>query len=162
VDDGISREILSPAGLLSAQCEDIKTLARRKGIEISCRVDRGLRIEGDAGFLGQLFQNLLSNALKFTPEGGAVEVTLSGVNGEAVLRVADSGPGIPVEQRARIFDRFHRVNEGKDQREGAGLGLAIVAWVARVHGGRITVSDRPGGGTAFEVAIPVAEEEAPS
>jgi signal transduction histidine kinase len=137
-------------------CEEFRTLAGEKGIRIDCEIQDGVRVHGDPQHLGQLAQNLISNALKYTPAGGRVSVRVGAVNGEAVLSVSDSGPGIPAEHRARIFDRFYRIQEGKDRREGAGLGLAIVNWVVRAHGGSISVDSSPEGGAVFKVGLPLS------
>jgi two-component system sensor histidine kinase TctE len=136
-------------------CEEFRTLAGDREVKLVCDADDSIRVRGDAGQLGRLVQNLLSNAVKFSPAGGRVAVRLATVDGEAVLTVSDSGPGIPPEERSRVFDRFHRVREGRDEREGAGLGLSIVRWVARTHGGTVTVAGGSDGGARFEVRIPV-------
>jgi heavy metal sensor kinase len=154
--DGLEREELSPGDVLSPMCEEFRTLAGEKGIRIDCEIQDGVRVHGDPQHLGQLAQNLISNALKYTPAGGRVSVRVGAVNGEAVLSVSDSGPGIPAEHRARIFDRFYRIQEGKDRREGAGLGLAIVNWVVRAHGGSISVDSSPEGGAVFKVGLPLS------
>jgi len=155
---GIRREVVRPAELLGAMCDEFRGIASRNGVRIRCRVDDTLRVIGDPGLLDLLVQNLIGNALKFTPAGGEVDLELSRVNGDARLVVSDTGPGIPVEVRERVFDRFFRVNEGKDQREGAGLGLAIVAWVIRAHNGHVKIGGAPGDGTTFEVRLPLALE----
>jgi heavy metal sensor kinase len=157
--EAVRQEIVRPADVLSSMCDEFRMLARENGVHIRCEVDEEIRVIGDPGFLGQLVQNLLSNALKFTAPGGTVSLDLLRDNGEAVLSIADDGPGIPEEHQRRIFDRFYRVNEGKDRREGAGLGLAIVAWVARSHGGKVSVDCRNGSGTTFEVRLPISRPE---
>jgi len=154
--DGLERRDLAPGDLLATMCDEFRALAGEKGVRIRCDIEDGVRIHGDPQHLGQLAQNLISNALKYTPSGGRVSVRVAAENGHAVLAVSDSGPGIPPEQRARIFDRFYRIQEGKDRREGAGLGLAIADWVVRAHGGIITVGASPEGGAQFEVRLPIS------
>ncbi len=100
----------------------------------------------------QILANLLSNALKFTPSGGAVAVGLFLKDGEVVLRVADSGPGIPADELPRIFDRFFRGRDAKAR--GSGIGLTVARELAHAHGGEIDVSSEQGRGTAFTVRFP--------
>jgi two-component system, OmpR family, sensor kinase len=96
------------------------------------------------------------NALVHTPPGSPVEVTLQPQNGHAEIDVIDHGPGVPPDQRARIFERFHRADplRSRDQ-GGSGLGLSIASAVVNAHGGRITVDDTPGGGATFRIELPV-------
>jgi signal transduction histidine kinase len=152
--EGVRRERVRPAEILHSMCEEFRELAAGSGIRIRCHVDEDLEIVGDPGLLDLLAQNLLGNAVKFTPAGGRVDLSLTASNGHAVFTVADTGPGIPEEERQRIFERFYRVNQGKDPREGAGLGLAIVAWVVRAHGGEVDIRGAPGEGTEFVVRLP--------
>ncbi len=136
-------------------CDEFADMAAEDSVSLACSADDGVAVLGDPMYLSALLQNLVANAVKFTPAGGSVAVALSRENGHAVLDVEDTGPGIPATDRARIFERFFRVNEGRDRREGAGLGLAIVDWIVRAHGGTIEVADRPGGGAVFRVRLPV-------
>ncbi|MEN8150845.1 MAG: ATP-binding protein [Planctomycetota bacterium] len=152
----VRKELVRPADLLGAMCEEFRALAAGGGVRIHCRVDDEVCVVGDPGLLDVLVQNLLGNACKFTPEGGRVDVVLEQGNGGATLVVADTGPGIPPEVRERVFDRFYRVHEGKDHREGAGLGLSIVAWVVRAHGGTIRIDANGDSGARFEVRLPLA------
>jgi signal transduction histidine kinase len=111
--------------------------------------------EADPERLRQAFTNLMENAIKFTPSGGEVRVTVWGSEREVGVTVADDGPGIPEDARARVFDRFYRVDSARARDAGgSGLGLAICREIARAHGGRIWVEDRDGGGSAFTLALP--------
>jgi signal transduction histidine kinase len=103
----------------------------------------------------QVLLNLLTNAVDAMPTGGAVSVSTRRVGGEAVLAVADTGPGVPPEARARLFEPFFTT---KDRQGGTGLGLAICRQIVQAHGGSIAVADAPGGGAAFEVRLPLAAE----
>jgi signal transduction histidine kinase len=95
--------------------------------------------------------NLLDNALKFTPPGGRVSVEAEPGDGEVRLAVVDTGPGVPLEDRARIFERF---TQGQTGGTGSGLGLAFCRMAVEAHGGRIWVEERPGGeGSRFVVAL---------
>lgn len=116
--------------------------------------DAPVRAEGDPHYLARAIANLLDNALKFTPAGGRVQLQLGADAGWAFVRVADTGPGIPPEEQERVFDRFYQGATAAASGRGAGLGLAIVAGVARRHGGRAKVESTPGQGATFEITIP--------
>ncbi len=157
-DDGRAHVRHAPVAmheLTRGVCDEFESLAREDRVALECVADEPVAIEGDPLYLGELVQNLVSNAVKFTPAGGSVRVGLHRENGHAVLDVADSGPGIAPEDRERIFERFLRLNHGRDRHEGAGLGLAIVQWIVRAHEGRIEVLDRAGGGAVFRVRLPL-------
>ena len=112
-------------------------------------------VNGNATMLTELAVNLVDNALKYTPPGGAVTVGLCAANGAAWLRVADTGPGIPEAARARVFDRFYRVPGAAG--EGSGLGLSIAAEIVRAHAGQIALSaPAQGPGLVVEVSLPLA------
>jgi two-component system OmpR family sensor kinase len=110
-------------------------------------------VAGDDARLGQLIHNLLSNALAHTPAGSPVEVGVSAHGGDAVLRVRDHGPGMTEDQAGQVFDRFYR-GDAERLDGGSGLGLFIVASLARTFGGRVTVKTAPGHGATFEVVLP--------
>lgn len=113
----------------------------------------GAAVPGDRHALRTLLRNLLENAVKFTPEGGQVDLSLATLAGQATLTVEDSGPGIPVNEQARVFDRFYR-GAGHDA-PGSGLGLAIVSTVVRRHGGHVLLGRSPRlGGLRVEVRLP--------
>jgi signal transduction histidine kinase len=105
----------------------------------------------------QLIENLVENAVKYTPEGGPVQVKIWREGGYNNLTVTDSGIGIPTEDLPHIFERFHRGTNVDDRRfAGMGLGLFICRGIAEQHGGRIWATRAPGGGSTFHVALPVA------
>ena len=115
-------------------------------------------VDGDPALLDRVVRNLLDNADKFSPEATPVRVRLVAADGRAVLTVADEGPGIPVEDRARVFDRFHR-SAATRTKPGSGLGLAIVAQVVHAHGGTVTAGaadEADGGGALLTVDLPLA------
>ncbi len=108
------------------------------------------RVLGVESELSRLVINLLSNAIHYTPADGVVEVRLDKQGREVVLVISDSGPGIPVDQQARIFDRFTRLDAARSRQQGGtGLGLAIAQAIARRHGGGITVRSASGQGAVF-------------
>lgn len=120
-------------------------------------------VAGDPDRLRQLVLNLVDNALRFTPAGGTVTLDVTREDAWAILRVRDTGPGIPAEHLPRIFDRFHRVDEARARDTGgSGLGLAISQEIAHAHGGRIEVTSEEGHGTTFTVLLPVSREEPPN
>ncbi len=114
-----------------------------------------VRVRGDDALLRRLCSNLLMNALIYTPPGGSVDVTLACEDAEAVLRVADTGPGIPAEDRERVFERFVRLDPSRAG-GGAGLGLAIARWVAEVHQGSVRIASSNLTGSVFAATLPVS------
>ena len=124
-------------------------------------------IMGDVDRLKQLLLNLIGNAIKYTPDGGTVDVSLSKKNGWAYIKISDTGMGIPAEDLPYIFDRFYRVDKARARghsgqgQGGAGLGLAIAKWIAQAHGGNIDVMSKLGEGTTFTVILPLVVEPKP-
>jgi signal transduction histidine kinase len=110
----------------------------------------------DEALLRRLFVNLLDNAIKYTPPGGDVTLSAERQNGQYLVTVADTGPGIPVDAQPHIFDRFYRSE--RDRRAsatgGAGLGLAIASWVAQTHGGSLALDRSDSTGSRFVVRLP--------
>lgn len=119
--------------------------------------EKPLLVDADPTRLRQIVQNLLSNAISHTPEGGAIEVRLTQDDRDARVSVRDSGPGLAPEQLERIFERFYRVDEARGrERGGAGLGLAIVRRLVELHGGRVWAESPAGEGATFTFTIPLA------
>jgi two-component system sensor histidine kinase BaeS len=108
---------------------------------------------GDPRRLHQVVTNLLDNAAKYTPPGGTVTVRSGTEDGDAVLEVTDTGPGIPPDERALVWDRFYRGRSGRFA-DGSGIGLAVVKELVDAHGGRITIGEANGGGARFTVRLP--------
>jgi two-component system OmpR family sensor kinase len=114
-------------------------------------------VVADRAALLSAASNLVSNALTYTLPRTAVELSAGSRDGEAFLEIADRGPGVPPEERKRIFERFVRLDDARARNpEGSGLGLAIVEQVARSHGGRVEVEGREGGGAVFRLTLPQA------
>jgi signal transduction histidine kinase len=113
-------------------------------------------MKADKGRMFQLLDNLVSNAIKFTPEGGDVRVSLARVNGFVRLEVADNGIGIDADEQQRLFERFFRASTASDQQiPGTGLGLYIARAIVEAHDGSISVESVPGEGTSFRIDLPV-------
>jgi PAS domain S-box-containing protein len=129
--------------------------AAEKKIELTAAVPPAAPLHGDRLRLGQLLSNLVSNAVKFTPEGGQVRVSLTEHAGMCRVTVADSGVGIPPAERGRLFERFYRASTASGT-AGSGLGLAISKAIAEAHGGSLRIVDSAGPGTTVLLAVPVA------
>jgi len=129
-------------------------------VELLLEVEEEIRIRGDDLRLRQMFLNLISNAIKYTPEGGRLEIGLKMFEDSAVVVINDSGIGIPEEHLAHIFDRFYRVDKARNRMDGGtGLGLSIVKWIADAHGGSIQVSSKVQKGSSFSIRLPLAGPE---
>ena len=101
--------------------------------------------------------NLVDNAVKYTPDGGTITLSLEAVEDNAVLRVTDTGTGIPAAELLHVFDRFYRVGKDRSSRTGgSGLGLSICKMIAELHGGTITATSTPGNGSSFTVSLPTS------
>jgi signal transduction histidine kinase len=148
------------AAVVEKVVETAVPLARMKGIALTLHVEPVPELVADRGRLAQLTDNLLSNALKFTPEGGSVAVAVRPEGDWCVLEVSDSGFGIEESERGRLFERFFRSAEATEQAiQGTGLGLAISKAIVEAHGGEIMLVDRPGPGATFRVELPAVAEE---
>ena len=134
--------------------DSFEKTAREKGINLRIDDLPAWEVSGHDVWLGQLFSNLLENAMKFTPEGGSIVVAGTANGSSAKFSVEDTGIGIPEKHVPYVFDRFYRVDSSREHYCGTGLGLAICKSIADVHRGTITVEARPGGGTRFVVSLP--------
>ncbi len=154
----LEKKPFSLSDLVQAIFLQLRPQAEERGLSLHCdfNVDREVVVCGDELRLRQMLLNLVTNAIKYTPEGGRVDIALSVEQGMAVLTVADTGIGIAAEHLPHIFDRFYRTDQARNREEGgAGLGLAIVKWVVTAHEGRIEVDSTPGAGSRFTVYLPL-------
>lgn len=144
------------AALVGEIVEERRPLADRAGVTLTTAVDDGsLQVEADPELLRQAVGNLLDNAVRHTPAGGEVVVSVTEAAEAVRVEVADGGPGVAPEHRRRLFERFYRADPGRSRTAGGtGLGLAIVKHVAQVHGGRVGVDDGPAGGARFWLEVP--------
>jgi signal transduction histidine kinase len=114
-------------------------------------------VEGDRSRIKQVVVNLLDNAIKYTPSGGAIILNVHASDSKAIIEAADTGIGIPAGALPHIFERFFRVDKARSHDAGgAGLGLAIVKSICAAHGGQVYVESREGGGSRFKVELPLA------
>lgn len=133
-----------------------ESLANDRGIAVQVELPGMLEIEADSGKIQRILLNLLANAFKFAPEGGEVTLSVRQEDKQGVLEVQDNGPGVPVECRAMIFERFSQIESGPQRRfGGTGLGLSIVRQFVKLHDGTVEVVDAPGGGALFTVRLPL-------
>ena len=138
----------------------VRERAGRRGIVLEHSVDERLgEIRGDERKVKQVLLNLLSNALKFTPEGGRVEVRGETVDGMAQITVTDTGVGIAPEDQETVFEEFRQVGTSAAKQEGTGLGLALCRKFVELHGGKIGVTSHVGVGSTFTFTIPVRRGE---
>lgn len=124
------------------------------------KAESSLLVKVDALRLSQVLRNLVGNAIKYTPDGGAITLSIEHKENIAIIKVQDTGYGIPAADLPHVFDRFYRVrNNGHDEIEGNGLGLAIVKSIAQQHGGDVSVESEPGKGSCFSVTLPLVDEQ---
>jgi signal transduction histidine kinase len=136
----------------------VRERALKNGVQLSLEPSPEVNlVEADERRVRQVVFNLLSNAVKFTPAGGSVVVASDRENGEVLVSVTDTGPGIATKDQERIFEEFQQTDVGVEQREGTGLGLALSKRLVELHGGRIWVESEPGHGSRFIFTLPVAD-----
>ena len=146
-----------PGELAAGVAELYEPLCEDKGLEFRAELTPALQLRGNREFIAQALANILDNAVKYTPEGGAVMLRVRRrSSGEVEFSVTDTGPGVPLEDRARVVQRFVRLENSRNE-PGSGLGLSLVAAVAEAHGGRLELDEGPGSfdgnGTGLRVAF---------
>lgn len=148
--------------VLSDIFREAKILAQNRELQIRLAHLEPIRIQGNSDRLKQLLLNLVSNAIKFTPDGGQVSLSLRRENTQAALQVSDTGIGIKADDLKRIFDRFYQADSSRTREQssdGAGLGLSIAQWIAQAHGGVIEAESTVGKGTTFTVRLPMTSTQ---
>ncbi|NOK22601.1 sensor histidine kinase, partial [Corallococcus carmarthensis] len=149
----VEREPLEVAALVQEALEQHRALAESRSLRLVAHVPQGLpRVLADRERVPQILSNLLGNALKFTPEGGCITLSVQPEAGQVRFQVRDTGPGIAAADLPRIFERFWQA--GPKRKEGAGLGLAIVKGLVEAHGGQVHVESTPGEGSTFSFTLP--------
>ncbi|HKB98626.1 MAG TPA: ATP-binding protein [Terriglobales bacterium] len=142
--------------LAASTAEQMRLLAEEKLIVFRSNVAANIHVEGDRSRLQQVIVNLVANAIKYTQEGGEVEVNVRGGRGIAILEVTDNGAGISAHALPHVFERFYRADKARSRNSGgAGLGLAIVKAICTAHGAEIKVSSKEGCGSRFTVELPL-------
>jgi signal transduction histidine kinase len=157
LDDPARALVVEPVNLeeiIETQVENARVEAEPRSIQVLTRPMTALAIPGDRELLYRAVENVLRNAVRFSPAGGIVEVTLDQTPGQALIRIRDHGPGVPENMLARIFEPFFCVASARERGSGGyGIGLAITARVAALHGGSVRASNAEGGGLAVEIAL---------
>ena len=156
LDEGVElpRERVDLYQIASETVETLRDAAAAKKVQISL-TGSPAAVNGVRGLLGEIVYNLCDNAIKYNTEGGAVEVSVSGGDSEAVVMVKDTGIGIPVEHQSRVFERFYRVDKSHSKETGGtGLGLSIVKHAVLLHHGELRLESAPGQGTTITVVLP--------
>jgi signal transduction histidine kinase len=147
--------------LVAEVVADSETSAAERSQELDLETTpHEVTVTGDPVLLREAIRNVVSNAVKYTPARGRVSVRTSLSNTTCVVTVEDTGPGIPQEERERVFRPFVRLASARDQ-EGLGLGLSLVKTIIEQHGGRVTLGDAAHGGSVFTIVLPAIEEPAP-
>jgi signal transduction histidine kinase/CheY-like chemotaxis protein len=152
----LSCEDLSVANTIGEVISAMRPLAEKKVQTLTLNTDRGLSVHADATRFKQVLMNLVGNAIKFTPEGGSIEITAQQTGREVQVKVRDNGPGIPKKEQKRIFDAFYRLRKSGEGVEGTGLGLAITESLVKLQGGSLGLESEPGHGSCFYFSLPAA------
>ena len=159
LDEGrpLEREPVELGELVAEAIETARTVEPERTIDL---IVEPVVVLGDRDRLRQVLDNLLGNVRSHTPAGTAARVSVTAIDGEAVLEVEDDGPGLGAEHGARVFERFYRSDPSRSRGHGGvGLGLSIVSAVVEAHGGTVSAGEAAGGGAAFRIALPLAEPQ---
>ena len=150
--------LLSVAGLIETVLEQMKTMIEGRKITVTIPGDLPM-IRADGELLGLAVRHLLDNAVKYSPPTSPLAISAERTAGGVTLSVCDQGPGIPEQQRLRIFEKFYRGPDARHRVTGTGMGLAIALEIARAHGGNIWVESQPAQGSKFCLSVPAGAEE---
>jgi len=162
---------LDLGALVRAAVEPLRALAERSGVGLTVEAPEGAAaVNGDAVHLERAVRNVVKNAVEVSPHDATVSVRVTAEDGRALVSVADEGPGMTPDQAEHIFDRFYRVDAARSSEGGSGLGLTIVDWTVRAHGGEVSVASGGGGdhhggrggGTLMTIALPLSRHARPS
>jgi heavy metal sensor kinase len=151
--DHLSREKIDLAGVVQEACRLFEPTAEDKGITLSYDVTGRSHFIGDSRMIQRMLANLLDNAIKYTPSGGSVTVSVAEIDAQVVISIKDTGIGISPKDLPHIFERFYRCDQSRSQ-AGIGLGLSLARVIARAHGGDITATSTPNQGSTFAIGLP--------
>ncbi|MBO0722931.1 MAG: heavy metal sensor histidine kinase, partial [Blastocatellia bacterium] len=154
-------QIVDLSDLVIESCERLRPSAEAGDLKLVVENVEPVEVKGDSLRLGQMFRNVLENAIKYTPEGGEIKVQIKRNNADQCqITVADTGIGIPATDLSRVFDRFFRVDKARSrERGGSGLGLSIVKWVVDAHAGAIFIESEIGRGTIVKIFLPALTDK---
>jgi len=155
----LSREPVDLGQLVREAASSLTILAEERQQSIQIDAAEGTMATVDRLVLREAITNLLHNAIKYSPSESAIEIRIRADRYQAIVEIRDHGPGIAAADRARIFDRFFRLDEARSRdKGGTGLGLAIVKWAVETHGGQIAVDEHPAGGSVFRITLPLGSK----
>jgi heavy metal sensor kinase len=149
----LTREGIELAGVVQEACRLFEPTAEDKGITLNCHLPDEVHLLGDTRMVQRMLSNLLDNAIKYTPSGGSVNVSVTENDEQVVVSIEDTGMGISRRDLPHIFQRFFRCDESRSQ-TGIGLGLSLARAIARGHGGDITTTSTPNQGSTFTITLP--------
>ena len=157
--DGVPMQVTSLNLLVAKTVSFLKPIAAKKDIVVQLHLPDEVFIDCEPVRLRQAVNNLVDNAIKYTPSGGKVDVTVSTEGGNAIVTVEDTGEGIGEEDLKHVFERFYRVDKARSRETGGtGLGLHIVQRIALLHNGRIEVKSEKGVGSVFQLIVPIRQK----
>jgi signal transduction histidine kinase/CheY-like chemotaxis protein len=151
----LTRDDVKVASAFGEVISALYPLAEKKSQVLLQLVEPLIRVHADATRFKQILMNLVANAIKFTPEGGRIELAARQMDDQVRMEVRDNGPGIPLDQQQRIFEAFVRLTQTGNATEGTGLGLAITSRLVELHGSKLGIESQPGAGTCFYFSLPL-------
>jgi signal transduction histidine kinase len=154
----LSCEDLSVANIFAEVTSALRPLAEKKTQTLTSTAARDMAVHADPTRIKQILTNLVANAIKFTPEGGRIDLAALPAEGQIRVEVRDSGPGIPPEEQKRIFDAFYRIRKSGEGVEGTGLGLTITSSLVKLQGGTLGLESTPENGSCFYFSLPVTSK----
>jgi signal transduction histidine kinase len=155
--DRPQRDLFDLGSVVQGSVDAMQALAGERGVALTVTAEHGVHVQGDREQVRQLIVILVDNALRYTPQGGSVDVDVGRSGNQATVAVTDTGIGIEQAALRRVFDRFYRADDARNRDSGgAGLGLAIARQLVEEHGGKITAESTPGRGSTFTVTLPLA------